>query len=215
MEHLEHFGLSRDPFSNETQIDLFFASQVHIDCERRLSRGVQQAKGLCLVTGAPGCGKTMTLRHFFEELDEDHFEACLLVPVPGVSDGDWILGRFAAQLGIEDVARERSEVLAQIAGALREIQERYPSVDLGSYPFFKQERYGTSLVMRGTDEGLLDEMLEAVNRKIPAGRHAKPEEIAALFAFLASDDAAFATGQVYVMDGAETTGGLCSQWSHD
>jgi len=60
-----------------------------------------------------------------------------------------------------------------------------------------------------------DEMLDAVNKKIPMGRHAKPEEIGALFAFLASDDGGFATGQVYVMDGAETTGGLCSQWSHD
>ena len=60
-----------------------------------------------------------------------------------------------------------------------------------------------------------DAMLDAVNRKIPLGRHAKPEEIAALFAFLASEDAAFATGQVYVMDGAETTGGLCSQWAHE
>ena len=60
-----------------------------------------------------------------------------------------------------------------------------------------------------------DEMLEAVNRKIPMGRHAKPEELAALYAFLASEDAAFATGQEYVMDGAETTGGLCSQWTHD
>jgi meso-butanediol dehydrogenase/(S,S)-butanediol dehydrogenase/diacetyl reductase len=59
-----------------------------------------------------------------------------------------------------------------------------------------------------------DAMLDAVNRKIPLGRHAKPEEIAALFAFLASEDAAFATGHVYVMDGAETTGGLCSQWIH-
>jgi len=60
-----------------------------------------------------------------------------------------------------------------------------------------------------------DSMLAAVNHKIPMGRHAKPEEIGALFAFLASDDAAFATGQVYTMDGAETTGGLCSQWSHE
>jgi len=60
-----------------------------------------------------------------------------------------------------------------------------------------------------------DAMLDAVNRKIPMGRHAKPEEIAALFAFLASEDAAFASGHVYVMDGAETTGGLCSQWSHE
>ena len=54
-------------------------------------------------------------------------------------------------------------------------------------------------------------MLEQVNSKIPLGRHAKPEEIAALFAFLASEDAAFASGHVYVMDGAETTGGLASQ----
>jgi len=60
-----------------------------------------------------------------------------------------------------------------------------------------------------------EEMLAAVNRKIPLGRHANPEEIAALFAFLASEDAAFATGQVFVMDGAETTGGLCSQWAHE
>ncbi len=56
-----------------------------------------------------------------------------------------------------------------------------------------------------------DAMLEAVNRKIPMGRHAKPEEMAALFAFLASDDAAFITGHVFTADGAETTGGLASQ----
>jgi NAD(P)-dependent dehydrogenase (short-subunit alcohol dehydrogenase family) len=56
-----------------------------------------------------------------------------------------------------------------------------------------------------------DEMLARVNSRIPMGRHARPEEIAALFAFLASDDAAYASGHVYVMDGAETSGGLASQ----
>jgi meso-butanediol dehydrogenase / (S,S)-butanediol dehydrogenase / diacetyl reductase len=56
-----------------------------------------------------------------------------------------------------------------------------------------------------------DAMLEEVNRKIPLRRHAKPEEIAALFAFLASDDAAYATGHVYTLDGGETTGGLASR----
>jgi meso-butanediol dehydrogenase/(S,S)-butanediol dehydrogenase/diacetyl reductase len=53
-----------------------------------------------------------------------------------------------------------------------------------------------------------DSMLEEVNRKIPLGRHAQPEEVAALFAFLASDDAAYITGHVYTIDGAETTGRL-------
>jgi meso-butanediol dehydrogenase/(S,S)-butanediol dehydrogenase/diacetyl reductase len=56
-----------------------------------------------------------------------------------------------------------------------------------------------------------DSMLDEVNRKIPLRRHAKPEEIAALFAFLASDDAAYITGQVYTIDGAETAGGLASR----
>jgi len=54
-------------------------------------------------------------------------------------------------------------------------------------------------------------MLEEVNRKIPLGRHATPEEIAGLFAYLASDDAAFATGHVFTMDGGETAGGLASR----
>ncbi|MGA2002408.1 MAG: glucose 1-dehydrogenase [Terriglobales bacterium] len=54
-------------------------------------------------------------------------------------------------------------------------------------------------------------MLEEVNRKIPLRRHAQPEEIAALFAFLASDDAQYLTGHVYTCDGGETTGGLASR----
>ena len=56
-----------------------------------------------------------------------------------------------------------------------------------------------------------DEMLDEVNRKIPLRRHARPEEIAALFAYLASSDAAYATGQVFTLDGGETAGGLGSR----
>ncbi|MGH9496675.1 MAG: SDR family NAD(P)-dependent oxidoreductase [Candidatus Sulfotelmatobacter sp.] len=56
-----------------------------------------------------------------------------------------------------------------------------------------------------------DAMLAEVNAKIPMGRHAAPEEIAGLFAYLASDDAAFATGQVFTLDGGETAGGLASR----
>jgi len=56
-----------------------------------------------------------------------------------------------------------------------------------------------------------DAMLLEVNNKIPMRRHAKPEEIAALFAFLASEDAAYITGHVYVIDGAESAGGMASR----
>jgi meso-butanediol dehydrogenase / (S,S)-butanediol dehydrogenase / diacetyl reductase len=49
-----------------------------------------------------------------------------------------------------------------------------------------------------------DEMLAAVNEDIPLKRHAEPEEVAALFAFLASDDAAYITGAAIAIDGGET-----------
>ncbi len=50
-----------------------------------------------------------------------------------------------------------------------------------------------------------DEMLAEVNAGIPLGRHASPEEIASLFAFLASDDGAYFTGAVISVDGGETS----------
>jgi NAD(P)-dependent dehydrogenase (short-subunit alcohol dehydrogenase family) len=48
------------------------------------------------------------------------------------------------------------------------------------------------------------EMLARVNASIPLGRHARPEEIAALFAFLASDEGAYFTGAAISIDGGET-----------
>jgi meso-butanediol dehydrogenase / (S,S)-butanediol dehydrogenase / diacetyl reductase len=54
------------------------------------------------------------------------------------------------------------------------------------------------------------QMLAEVNARIPLGRHATPEEIAGLFFYLASEEAAYFTGSVIVMDGGETAGSLVS-----
>jgi len=51
-----------------------------------------------------------------------------------------------------------------------------------------------------------EEMLAAANEGIPMKRHAEPEEIGALFAFLASDDAKYITGADIRIDGGETAG---------
>jgi 3-oxoacyl-[acyl-carrier protein] reductase len=48
-----------------------------------------------------------------------------------------------------------------------------------------------------TDERFKSTYLDS----IPLGRWAEPEEIAGTFAFLASDDAAYITGQVLCVDG--------------
>ncbi|MFP4082611.1 MAG: SDR family NAD(P)-dependent oxidoreductase [Candidatus Aminicenantes bacterium] len=59
------------------------------------------------------------------------------------------------------------------------------------------------------------EMIRAFESKVPLGRLGKPEEVAALFAFLSSDEAQFITGQTFVIDGGEIAGGLASQRPQD
>jgi len=51
-----------------------------------------------------------------------------------------------------------------------------------------------------------DEMIEEVNTRIPLGRHADPDEMAAVFAFLASSQASYITGATIVVDGGEAIG---------
>ncbi|MGD8464768.1 MAG: SDR family oxidoreductase [Anaerolineae bacterium] len=55
------------------------------------------------------------------------------------------------------------------------------------------------------------EMQRAFAEKLPLNRLGTPEDVAALFAFLASEDATFITGQCFVIDGGEIAGGLASQ----
>jgi NAD(P)-dependent dehydrogenase (short-subunit alcohol dehydrogenase family) len=55
------------------------------------------------------------------------------------------------------------------------------------------------------------EMQRAFYEKLPLKRLGSPDDVASLFAFLASDEASWITGQYIVIDGGELAGGLASQ----
>ena len=95
MEHLQHFGLTQDPFSNDPDLRFFFESGSHRDAQCRVERGLRQHKGLTLLTGDGGMGKTLLARRILEALEEEVFEASLLVILPGAADATGILQRFA------------------------------------------------------------------------------------------------------------------------
>ncbi|MGH8597354.1 MAG: competence/damage-inducible protein A [Gammaproteobacteria bacterium] len=55
---------------------------------------------------------------------------------------------------------------SEIAHELSMIQERFPELDVGSYPFARDGRYGTSLVVRGVDPIALNAAVEAIARML-------------------------------------------------
>lgn len=123
MEHLQHFGLRRDPFCNEPIPDHFLEIAPHRDALRRLTRGVHQRRGLCVLSGQVGSGKTTAVRQLLETLEEELFEASMMVVLNASADAAWIMTRFAKQLGIEEPPPEREALLAQIYEQLAIVRE--------------------------------------------------------------------------------------------
>lgn len=67
-----------------------------------------------------------------------------------------------------------------IAATLLGVQEQFPDVSIGSYPFGHQDRYGANLVLRSPDETRLGEATEALRQALerngfaPAAGEATP-----------------------------------------
>ncbi len=56
----------------------------------------------------------------------------------------------------------------EMAAPLEGVQHRFPALDLGSYPFFRQGRIGTTLVTRGADAALVEGLHAALKEAATA-----------------------------------------------
>jgi type II secretory pathway predicted ATPase ExeA len=123
VDHLHHFGLADDAFRNDHHEKFAVETPSQAGALQRLDRGVRQARGLMTLIGGVGAGKTMVARKLYEELEEEVFEASMMVVLRGNADADWLLTRFASQLGIEEPAAEREALIGQIYERLAIIRE--------------------------------------------------------------------------------------------
>jgi general secretion pathway protein A len=89
----------------------------------RMERAVRQHKGLSVLVGDVGSGKTMVVRQLLDNLEEEVFEASMMVVLNGAADASWMLTRYAKQLGIEEPPREREALIAEIYDRLAIVRE--------------------------------------------------------------------------------------------
>lgn len=124
MSYLEHFHLRSEPFSNAPVSRFYFESDQHREALIRLMHVVERMKGLAVLVGEIGAGKTTLARRMLDLLPEAEYEAALLVIVHSGVTPAWLLRRIASQLGVTQPAEEKLTLLAQLYQRLLEIYEQ-------------------------------------------------------------------------------------------
>ena len=106
-------------------------------------------------SGAPG----VKIGNIYILAGVPHIAASMLEALTGTLEG----GRPMVSLTVGAHAPE-----SDVADLLREAEQRHPGVSVGSYPFFREGRYGSNFVVRSDDEALASACAEELARELQA-----------------------------------------------
>jgi type II secretory pathway predicted ATPase ExeA len=123
MSYEQYYQLREQPFSNTPDARFFFEVDHHAEVLERLMHAVNTMKGLAVVVGDVGTGKTTLARRMLDQLDDPQYESALLVIIHSAITAEWLLRRIASQIGIEHLADEKIGILTQILQRLMELHE--------------------------------------------------------------------------------------------
>jgi meso-butanediol dehydrogenase/(S,S)-butanediol dehydrogenase/diacetyl reductase len=162
------------------------------------------------------CNAGISIRHDFLETSREEFERVLRVNLFG--------SFYASQLAAREMMKGQGGAILFTASTSGVIAYRHyadynaskgaiiammRTMALELAPKIRVNAVNPGYTMTPMQEAEYSPaMLKRVNDAIPMGRHARPAEMAGLFAYLASEEAAYATGQVFTLDGGESAGTL-------
>jgi len=123
MSYEQVYHLREQPFSNTPDPRFFFEVDQHADVLARLMHAVNTMKGLAVVIGDVGTGKTTLARRMLDQLDDNQYESALLVIIHSSITSEWLLRKIASQIGVEAVAEDKVSILSQIYQRLIELHQ--------------------------------------------------------------------------------------------
>jgi general secretion pathway protein A len=113
MDYFEILNLSREPFSNSPEPGFFYQSPQHLGCLQKLELAIRLHRGLNVVMGNVGTGKTTLCRELlirFAQSEEDRNEVEIhLLLDPSIGTPREFLAAVATAFGISGAAAAESE----------------------------------------------------------------------------------------------------------
>lgn len=124
MSYESFYGLKEQAFSNAPDSRFYFESSQHSEAMVRMLHAIDTMKGLTVMLGDIGAGKTLLARKVLEKLEEDsQYEPTLLVIVHTEITAEWLLRKIAQQLGVENLAESKAQLISQLYERLMQIYE--------------------------------------------------------------------------------------------
>jgi general secretion pathway protein A len=113
MEYYNILNLKKEPFSNSPEPEFFFESPKHMGCLQKLELAIRLRRGLNVVIGDIGTGKTTLCRKLIQQLsyasdDSQDVETHLLLD-PSFKNSIEFLQTVCLQFGIKEVENQESE----------------------------------------------------------------------------------------------------------
>ncbi len=122
MGYADYFKFDREPFSNAPNERFYFDSEQHNQALLRLKYSVDSNKGLAVLVGGVGTGKTTLARRMLDNLPIEKYESSLLVMIHSAITPEWILSRICMQLGVKQPDSNPLKMLGQLYERLLQIE---------------------------------------------------------------------------------------------
>jgi len=104
MEYFRILNLIKEPFSNSPEPEFFYQSPQHVKCLQNLELAIRLRRGLNVVIGDVGTGKTTLCRRLIGKFDGDENVKTHLLLDPCFSNSVEFLSAVRRMFGLEEKA---------------------------------------------------------------------------------------------------------------
>lgn len=119
MHYREFYGLNMDPFNNVPDLRFYYPGNLYSRIYTRLMRVAQEGRGLAILTGKVGTGKTTMARQLLYLLRGNRtLQTGLLVLMHSEFEPGWLVKRIAGLIGINEIPNEKTDALAVVTKKL-------------------------------------------------------------------------------------------------